>query len=265
MIAIADTGTALAIAMGYPYKGTVCYIQGFLFLFFGRVSWYFTDVLMFQLFCLVIYKRYFVSIKVVHLIIWPIVLIEQFLPYSIGVTYGTHYPPEKKPFQRCFLTSFDNTLNKKVIDSSRSLVEEFYVSFLFILLLTIGILGYSYYVSKTDPLNLSKISHIRDSISTAILYPIAMVTFYLPSFVWFTYLSFNHHAYHKLVIFNYLTSLQPLYGVSLSIIFYTKTKLARREWYLLYQQIFHMTSELEVPLNLSMSERSSESITNDKS
>jgi hypothetical protein len=154
-----------------------------------------------------------------------------------------------------------------VIDSSRSLVEEFYGSFSFILLLTIGILGYSYYVSKTDPLNLSKISHIRDSISTAILYPIAMVTFYLPSFVWLTYYFFHHHAYqnHKVVIFNYLTSLQPLYGVSLSIIFYTKTKLARREWYLLYQQIFHRTSELEVPLNLSMSERSSESITNDKS
>ena len=260
VIGIADTGTSIAIAMGYPNKGSTCFVQGFMFLFFARVSWYFTDVLIFQLFCLVVFKKYFISIKVVHIIIWPLIIIEQFLPYAFGVKYGSS---NNKPVERCFLTSFKNDFNTNVYNSSEVFVIEFFISFFFIILLTIGILGYSYYISKTEPLNLTKIAHVRESISTAILYPIAMLIFYVPSFIYTAYnglyIKHMHHDLHNFqVIFNYLVAIQTLYGVTLTIIFYTKTKMARREWFLLFQQIFNKKNELQLPLHLRMSERSSD-------
>ena len=50
MIAIADTMTALTIAFGFPDAGPLCTAQGFLNFFFARMSWFFTDVLIFHLF-----------------------------------------------------------------------------------------------------------------------------------------------------------------------------------------------------------------------
>jgi len=270
VIGIADAGTSIAIAMGYPNKGSTCYVQGFMFIFFGRVSWYFTDVLIFQLFCLVVFKKYFISIKVVHIIIWPLMIIEQFLPYAFGVKYGRNNV-DNKPVGRCFLTAFNNDFNNNVYNSIEVFVIEFFISFFFIILLAIGIVGYSYYISKTEPLNLTKIAHVRESISTAILYPIAMIIFYVPSFIYSSinglYIKHMHHNLHNFqVIFNYLVAIQTLYGVTLTIIFYTKTKMARREWFLLYQQIFNKKNELQLPLHLSMSERSSDAISvNDRS
>ena len=59
MIAIADTMVSITIAMGYPKGGTnACAAQGFLIYFFSRLSWFFTDVLIIQLFCVTIFRYY---------------------------------------------------------------------------------------------------------------------------------------------------------------------------------------------------------------
>ena len=62
MIAIADTMTALVFTFGYPASGSAaCSIQGFCSLYFGRMSWFYTDVLIFQLFYVVVFKSYFLD------------------------------------------------------------------------------------------------------------------------------------------------------------------------------------------------------------
>ena len=66
-IAMADTMTALFLAFGYPRAGTVaCSIQGFANLLFSRFSWFYTDVLMIQLFSVVVFKQYLLNIKCMH-------------------------------------------------------------------------------------------------------------------------------------------------------------------------------------------------------
>jgi len=109
MIAIADTMTAISIAFGYPKTGPLCSAQGFLLIFFSRMSWFFTDVLIFQLFYIVVFKRFFLNVKYMHCIVWPLNILLQILPYSTGTTYG------EDDGQVCFFGqgkgSFDNLVN----------------------------------------------------------------------------------------------------------------------------------------------------------
>jgi len=88
-IAIADTIISLSIAMGYPLPNTItCSIQGFLINFFSRTSWFFTDVLIFQLFQVIVFKKYFLKVRYVNLIIWTLNIILQCLPWSTKTAYG---------------------------------------------------------------------------------------------------------------------------------------------------------------------------------
>ena len=61
MIAIADTMTALFLAFGYPAGTVVCKMQGFGLLLFSRFSWFYTDVLVIQLFNVVVFRQYFLN------------------------------------------------------------------------------------------------------------------------------------------------------------------------------------------------------------
>ena len=88
MIAIADTMTALTIAFGFPEAGPLCSAQGFLLFFFSRMSWFFTDVLIFQLFYIVVFKKYFLNVKYMHCIVWPLNILLQILPFTTGTGYG---------------------------------------------------------------------------------------------------------------------------------------------------------------------------------
>ena len=88
MIAIADTMTALTIAFGFPDAGPLCSAQAFLNIFFSRMSWFFTDVLIFQLFYIVVFKKYFLNVKYMHCIVWSVNILLQILPYTTSTTYG---------------------------------------------------------------------------------------------------------------------------------------------------------------------------------
>jgi hypothetical protein len=66
-IAIADTLTAIFIAFGYPRGGSAaCSIQAFCGILSCRFSWFYTDVLIIQLFSVVVFKQYFLTMKYVH-------------------------------------------------------------------------------------------------------------------------------------------------------------------------------------------------------
>lgn len=89
MIAIGDTLSALMIALGFP-RGLshLCSAQGFILVFCSRMSWFFTDVLIIQLFFVVVFQRYFLNVKSMHYIVWSLNILMQFLPYSTKTNYG---------------------------------------------------------------------------------------------------------------------------------------------------------------------------------
>ena len=87
MIAIADTMTSISIAFGLP-GASLCSAQAFLNMFFSRMSWLFTDVLIFQLFYIVVFKKCFLNVKYMHCIVWPVNILQQILPYTTGTRYG---------------------------------------------------------------------------------------------------------------------------------------------------------------------------------
>ena len=177
VIAICDSITSLSIAIGYPSNTIICHMQGFISIFFGRASIFFTTVLMFQLFYVIVYRQYFLTVKHMHAIVWPINIILQLIPYMLHTNYGIVYHPNLPPFavERCYIA------DKRGLSLNSYLVNlPIVLSFAFVGFLSIIIFAYSYWSVRNDPTNAVLLSHIRDSQSTVILYPIAMLACYTP-------------------------------------------------------------------------------------
>ena len=86
-----------------------------------------------------------------------------------------------------------------------------------------------------------------------ILYPLAMMISWVPSVAYAYYFNFYYIKYsgskppNGTIISNYLSVLNVLYGFLLSLIFYTKTIDARREWiYILRYLLSFMTKVDEI-------------------
>jgi hypothetical protein len=87
-------------------------------------------------------------------------------------------------------------------------------------------------------------AHIRDTSSTAMLYPISMLIAYVPStvtgFVVNAHVDkYGHPPHHGVVTVDYFLACNALYGLFLSLIFYIKTKEAYHEWSQIILSIFY--------------------------
>jgi len=250
-IAIADTLTAIFIAFGYPRGGSVaCSIQAFFGILSTRSSWFYTDVLMIQLFSVVVFKQYFLTIKYMHCIVWSLNLLLQALPFTTGVTYGN--ADYGIPINACNLTGgegkYDNhfwvqfTINIEVI-----------ISFSLIIILSLVIAYIS--LTSTFASEAYLAPRIRDSWSLVILYPGAMLVAWVPSQAYAFYFSQVLNAGQELpphifVKFNYLLAISALYGVFLSLIFYTKTQDARRAWLSNMRYIYRIITNKDVDIGI---------------
>ena len=95
---------SFATLLGFP-EGALCYAQGFLLFFFARLSWLFTISLVFQLFSIIVFKKYYIIDSHIILTILPINVLLQVLPYSNGVTFGAQDSDDEGiPVSRCLLT-----------------------------------------------------------------------------------------------------------------------------------------------------------------
>ena len=230
-IAIADTIAAFFLAFGYPYAGTVaCSMQGFITILTQRFSWFYTDVLMIQLFSVVVFKQYLLNVKYMHGIVWSLNLLLQFIPFTTGAIYGSD-DQDGIPIITCLLTGGEGKYDGDFWMQYTANIE-ILVSFSIIIILSIVIV---YFSLKTSTSAAYLAPRIKESWSLVILYPLAMLIAFLPSQIYAFYLnqrSNNGHSLpiHGAVIFNYLLAFSSLYGVFLSIIFYTKTLEARRAW-----------------------------------
>lgn len=251
-IAISDTIVSLCIAVGFPRSTSItCATQGFLSLFFSRASIFFTDVLIFQLFYLILFKRYFLKIKHDHIIVWTLNSILQFVPLTTGTIYGQDDDDAGSAVgitvARCALAVGSGTLDEEVKWAAYTYQLELVGSFVFILIFTVAILVYRYRMSISEK-----------SWSTLLFYPVGLLITYVPSSVYSYYFNSYHYAhntfpYHGFVIANDLLALNAIYGVILSIIFYSTTKLALYEWKTVIKKILFGSSDPDDDNRMSVS------------
>ena len=238
MIAIADTITAISIAFGYPGPGPLCSTQGFLLIFFSRMSWFFTDVLIFQLFYIVVFKKFFLSVKYMHCIVWPLNILLQLLPYTTGTNYG------EDDGQVCFFGQGRGSFEAVVAWNQYAFTVELLTSFVIIIILTLAVVFYCLNMNSATTSNVYLAQKIRESWSIVILYPCAMLIAWVPGTISGSYLIYLQGAkkelpYHILVINNYLTAINALNGPLLALIFYSKTLEARQAWIRNFRRLYN--------------------------
>jgi len=214
---------------------------GFLSFFFGRASWYFTDVLIVQLCSVIIFKKFFLTVWKMHFIVWTVNIILQILPYTSGAYYGRSISDVQGiPIIRCFIahpSDVDNAVywNNVVMNS------QLILSFIIIVVFTSIIIIYSCFIDKSNTVIRE---HTNDTISTIIWYPLAMLVAFVPgalyAFVVNKYIDeHGHPPFHGIVIANILLASNGFYGCLLSLIFYIKTKQAINEWYQIFYKTFY--------------------------
>ena len=255
MIAIADTMTAVFIAFGYPPSGSdACSIQGFGRGYFARMSWFFTDVLIFQLFYVVVFKSYFLDKRYMHAIVFTLNMVLALTPLSAGLTYGQDDDDQGIPLVACDISNGksvdDDAIRNHWIDYTFNV--ELYASFVFIIILTGIVVVYSLTIKYTKSSSVYINERIKDSWKVIILYPLAMMIAWVPgvayAFYFISYQSDHSGTYppNGNVIVNYLQAINVLYGPFLSIIFYTKTLDARRAWMYNLKCLMYLVMRIDI-------------------
>ena len=247
MIAIADTLVSINIALGFPKSGILCSAQAFSLLFFGRMSWNFTLVLVFQLCFIVVYKKYFLNIKYMHIIVWTFTISLAFLPFSTGTHYGRSASTTEPVAVRC--NFYNPNGDRKTADRWKqySFRIELFTCFSMMTLLSIIVVIYSQCMNDSKTSHVYLAQRIRESWSTVILYPAAMLLTWVPSTGYgFFEEYFSNLPSHYYVISDYLTACQSLYGPLLAIIYYSKTQDARRAWLHNFKRMYQFITKADV-------------------
>ena len=249
MIAVADTMTALMMAFGFPERGLLCSAQGFLLLFFARMSWFFTDVLIFQLFYIVVFKKYFLNVTYMHCIVWPLNILLQILPYTTGTVYGT----DNDGINTYICSLGKGTGSKKASHEwlQYAFNIEILVSFFIIITLSAIVVFYSLNFKSTKTSHLYLAQRIQESWSIVILYPCAMLIAWVSGTIYAHYYNYlvvtgKKLPHHTFVIVDYLNAISALYGPLLALIFYTKTVDARRAWMYNLRCILYILTDVEL-------------------
>ena len=236
MIAIADTMTAIFYAFGYPSSGSLaCSIQGFFRMYFARMSWFYTDVLILQLFYVVVYKSYFLDKRYMHAIVFTLNIVLSLIPFSTGTSYGQDDDDQGIPLGLCAMSMGKGNVEELTRWLNYTFNVQLYISFIFIIFLSVVIVVYSLTVKNTKSSNIYMNERMKDSWKIIILYPIAMMIAWVPceAYAFYFNLYFNKSGEappNGLIINDYLQAINVLYGPLLSLIFYTKTIDARRAW-----------------------------------
>jgi len=209
------------------------------------MSWFFTDVLIFQLFYIVVFKKYFLNVKHMHCIVWSVNILLQILPYTTGTAYGAD--DDKKVFESnliCFFGPGTGSIGTSLEWMQYVFNIELFISIFIIIMLSTAVVIYSLSMKSTMTSHVYLAQRIRESWSIVILYPCAMLIAWVPSTI-YIYYSLNLEnsgkglPYNNTVIIDYLNACNALYGPLLAMIFYTKTLEARRAWISNFRRLHH--------------------------
>jgi len=229
LIAISDAMYSFMYMFGYPYS-TLCSLQAIISLFFERLSWTYTTMLVFECFNYIVYKRSFFSLKIAHALIWSINLLLEVLPLTTSTYYGEYDQGSVK----CGYSQGNGT--QDALDGwnfVQLLVQV--VNFILTVFFTILIVWYCtrYKLPMTENL-LQNV--VNDAWKTVILYPIVEFVSWSPSQINNFYINVYKSKYgispaNSHYITNITHVISPIYGIILPIVFFWKNKDARLELY----------------------------------
>jgi len=249
-IAISDTLVSLAYSFGYP-TGILCNVQGLLAETFEKVSWIATDLLMLNIYGIVVLKKVLISAKLTCIITCLIVILLIIIQYSVGVGYGNS--PEYDGISRCSFHSFTSSASANhldnVIGSIQQSIVVFTLAFIFILLVRVLCFLNSSY-KDSGRFTATQIFLAQQAFSTMSLYPASILICWLPSQILDIYQTIHNSSANASneILLNSLYILSPINGLFLSIIFYAKTSEAKNEWLSIFRRLKFIkeTSDLEM-------------------
>ena len=240
MMAISDTMSSLALSFGFPKDNVLCSIQGFLYIFFERLSWFWLDALVIMLYYFAMYHKVLLSLKQIHYIIWPLSIVLQILPFSTKSGYGSPVDDlidDDVQIGVCVYSVYHGSLNSYYLWTIMAFTVELLVSFLLVLGLTIRILCFGRTPNNGNVMTLLPVvSTVRE---TLILYPLAQLITTIPGIIYdiyhvFYFQTHNNFPKHYVSRQDLLVAITPLNSILFTIIFYAKTGEALTKWKEIY-------------------------------
>lgn len=232
MISISLFFSSLASVIGYPIsQSSTCYFQSFVWLFFIRSSWLYTDLLILQITSLVFHNQYYKRLSFWHRLIWSMNIFLQVLPYMTHdkLYSGINDDYIREPIRSC-ATIFDIGSSAISVHNyiflAGLLISLFFISFFSIILVV--------FIKIASSLNMKVAPHVYKSFSIIILFPVGMIVAWVPVIIsgfWITtYITIYSEMPPQFnIIYNYTSALNSLYGILLFFIWYTSSGKARKE------------------------------------
>jgi len=256
IIAICDTLVSFSYSLGYHIKSQhdICALQGFITTNAERASWMWTDILIMNIYGVIVYQDYIIKNKVIlHITIWTIITVLAFVPLADGVVYGTNSTTMPIRCGNSFSSSDTDTLQNAARHWGSLQNYMCLCSLVLIVVITTRIFIFIYYPSQHSDnvvnLQSDKIRYLK----TVLLYPIAMFVCWFPSQFYYTCLAppEGENTDRSFFIGNLLHVICPLYGLFLSLIYYTETDKARTLWTNIFIKLKLIRNSKEVELRES--------------
>lgn len=238
-IAISDFLSSLGYSFGYPTSPILNSIQGFLIVMFSRFSWFYSVVLVFNTWYVVFNKKFMMKTIYFQLIVIILNLILFILPFTNGCYYGSHGTCEAG-----YQISTIGEGNNHGARANRWVDIVFFpwllLSFFIIFVLALNML------KKSN--DMFTITNFDNAHETIFLYIMGMIIAWVPNviynFVENVYSSHHNGDYPPNIIqvSDILICFNTLYGSILSVIFWIKVEIARKELYYIWIRIKSFTT-----------------------
>jgi len=184
-----------------------------------------------------------------HALIWSILLVLALLPLINGVGYGSTVSDV-----RCGYTTQNSNHAKAVWGQIQDWLA---LSSLFFEILVIARIYVYAYNSSVDVFKAQKF----EALNTVLLYPLAMIFCWLPSQLEGIIVPATTTSQQDAAVLDNATHIiAPMYGLLLTLIYYTKTKQAVTEWKKIFRRLTS-SAEQSDEIELRDSNRDSDAIT----
>lgn len=248
--AVADSLVSLAYSFGYPSEDNdLCKFQGLLAETFEKVSWLTTDILIFNIYSIIVMRKILLDMKKTCIFIGITVTVLTFLPFFNDVGYGG----STEGIFRCSYYNYKDPSNYSPVAVWGLIQQTVAVSsLLFILLIILRILVYLYCDYKEDEKlrTANQMLLAKESWRTMILYPISLILCWLPSQLYAIIIELSPPSplsNTRIYLSDALYMLAPMNGLLLSLIFYIKTSEAKKEWMSIFRNLIsNESSDVEM-------------------
>lgn len=219
-------------------------MKGFLAGTFEKGSWIFTDVLILNIYGILKWKVLLINVKTMHVVVWTTLILLAFLPYATGIDYGAQL--QLLNITKCTFVNTKSSVGFPQVVAIWSAINESVLCCTILFISFITFLIYYEGTYRNENIVTNHDSRIEsESWKTMILYPLSLLTCWVPSQCFILSLQFHQHRVPFSTaekIADGLYMICPLHGLFLSIIFFTKTRQAKDEWIVIWKTLRNLKS-----------------------